>query len=172
MGKRNHSKEQKEKNPAQNQRWILFRIFFSFFFFFLICRWQEDGIPSAQRILSLHVPRCPQPPGCQRLPDTRLHSPDATAPPSHRLTWPGGTFLHWSCSGSSQALRRWPEALGGMDLLVRGRSRWVFVSLGTSGDECSPHPQPRDEGHQLSVLGFRQCPLERESPFSASPQRP
>ena len=52
MGKRNHSKEQKEKNPAQNQRWILFRIFFSFFFFNLPMarRWDtlstENPVPS------------------------------------------------------------------------------------------------------------------------------
>lgn len=105
---------------------------------YLLRRWDtlstENPVP--------HVPRCPQPPGCQRLPDSRLHSPDATAPPSRRLTWPGGTLLHWSCSRSSQALRKWPEALGGMDRLVRGRSHWVFMSLGTSGDQCSLHPPP------------------------------
>ena len=109
-GEKKPLKRTKRKNPAQNQRWILFRGFFIFIFF--ICRWQEDGIPSAQRILSLHAPRRPQPSGCQRLPATRLHSPDATAPPSRHLTWLGGTFPHWSCSGPHRPLGGGPRCWG------------------------------------------------------------
>lgn len=137
-GKETTQKNKKKKTQHKTNDGFCFEFFFLFFYLPMARRWDtlstENPVP--------HVPRCPQPPGCQRLPDSRLHSPDATAPPSRRLTWPGGTLLHWSCSRSSQALRKWPEALGGMDRLVRGRSHWVFMSLGTSGDQCSLHPPP------------------------------
>ena len=167
-GEKKPLKRTKRKKPSTKPTMDSVSIFF--FFFFLICRWQEDGISSAQRILSLHVPCCPQPPGCQRLPDTRLRSPNATAPPSHHLTWLGGTFLHWSCSGSSQGLGRWPEALGGMDLLVRGRSRWVFVSWGPQEMSAVPTPHPEMKVTNFLCWAFASAPLSVRVP-SLPPHR-
>lgn len=130
------TKRTKRKNPAQNQRWILFRIFFLFFYLPMARIWDT----SAQRILSLTFPAAHNLQAA-RGPVIADYTHRTPRPHSSRLTWPGGTLLHWSCR-SSQALRKWPEALGGMDRLVRGRSHWVFMSLGTSGDQCSLHPPP------------------------------
>lgn len=87
--------------------------YFESFFFSFFANGKKMGCPRHRGSSSLHTSRCPQPSGCQTLPDIRLHLADATALPRPPPDVAGrGALLHWSCSRSSRALRRWPEELG------------------------------------------------------------
>ena len=142
MGTRNHSKEQKEKNPAQNQRWILFGFFFSFFFFFF-------NLPMARRwdILSTENPvpsRSPLP-TTSRLPEAPRYQ--ATLTECHGPTQPPPDL-----AGRDISALELQRVLTGPREVARGTGRNGSAGqrqvplgvreLGTSGDECSPHPPP------------------------------
>lgn len=83
MGKKT-TQEQKEKTQHKTDDGFCFFDFsflFFLFFFFFFANGKKMGCPQHRGFLSLCISHCPQPLGCQMLPDTVLHVPDAEASP-------------------------------------------------------------------------------------------
>lgn len=131
------TQKNKKKKPSTKPTMDSVSSFFYFYFFYLLMarRWDTLGTENP-------VPSRSPPPTTLRLPEapryqatlTGCHGP-AQPPPDLAARDISALELQRVLTGPREVAR----GAGGMDRLVRGRSRWVFVSLGTLGDQCRPH---------------------------------
>lgn len=136
-GEKKPLKRTKRKNPSTKPTMDSVSNFFYFYFFYLPMarRWDTLGTENP-------VPSRSLPPTTFRLPEAPRYQ--ATLTGCHGPTQPPPDLAGRDISALElQRVLTGPREVargaGGMDRLVRGRSCWVFVSLGTLGDQCRPH---------------------------------